>query len=72
MGRIGIRTEEAESLAEKFAKLPNIQIEGVFSHFAKADEADKSFAYSQYQRFNKAIKDLSDRNTSHCGQCCAD
>jgi alanine racemase len=62
MGRIGVRPEDIGSFAEKVVRLPNMQIEGVYSHFAKADERDKSFAHLQYQRFTAAIKELSDRN----------
>lgn len=62
MGRIGVRPEDVGSFAEKVVQLPNMQIEGVYSHFAQADELDKSFANLQYQRFTAAIKALADRN----------
>lgn len=53
MGRIGIQTEEAGALelAREIVSLPNLQLEGVFTHFASADEADKSFAELQLKRF---------------------
>ena len=43
MSRIGfcVSEEEADSAAEA-AKLPNIVVEGIFSHFAKADSIDKT------------------------------
>ena len=40
----------AEEIIEA-AKLPYINVEGVFSHFSKADEADKSYTDLQFERF---------------------
>lgn len=52
MGRIGFSlTEESLREIKKIKELENIQIEGCFSHFAKADERDKSFTYTQLERF---------------------
>lgn len=52
MSRIGFRPEE-ESVRTivEVSKLPNIEIEGIFSHFAKADETDKTFAKEQLAKF---------------------
>lgn len=54
MSRIGFN-DTIESLNEiiKISKLPNLKIEGLFSHFAQADEVDKSSAKKQLQRFIK-------------------
>ena len=50
MGRIGFReTDFAEIL--KIAALPNLFIEGIFTHFATADQRDLSFAREQLKRF---------------------
>lgn len=54
MGRIGVRPEEAPVLAKKLASLPNIELEGMFSHFSMADTKDKSFTKQQLQRFQQA------------------
>ncbi len=55
MGRIGFVCGDDDSMtAEKIieaAKLPYINVEGVFSHFSKADEADKSYTDLQFERF---------------------
>lgn len=57
MGRIGFLTYSDELIAESVkevaavAKLPNLEIKGVFSHFATADEQDKAYARLQYDRF---------------------
>lgn len=55
MTRIGIRPEDAGDFVEAVAKLPGIEIEGVFSHFANADSQDKSYAWEQFDRFKKAL-----------------
>lgn len=52
MSRIGFR-DNRESIAEiqKIAELPNIRLEGLFTHFARADEIDKTSVNSQISRF---------------------
>lgn len=56
MGRIGI-TPDWEGLAfvEQLMKEPNIEIEGIFTHFARADERDKNSALEQLGRFREFI-----------------
>lgn len=56
MSRIGVMPDNAGELAKQIASLPSIKLEGLFSHFAKADCADKDFAKIQLQRFKKAIR----------------
>lgn len=52
MSRIGFQiTEEAADLCARIAKLPNLDAEGLFSHFATADCADLSRAKKQAERF---------------------
>lgn len=52
MSRIGFAdTKESIEIAVKISKLPNLQIEGVFTHFSKADELDKTYTYMQLERF---------------------
>lgn len=52
MSRIGFAdTDESVEVIKEIAKLPNIKIDGMFTHFARADEVDKSVAQSQYNRF---------------------
>jgi alanine racemase len=56
MGRIGFLPND-DSIYEivRISKLPNIEIEGAFTHFAKADETDKSFTRTQYERYQWVI-----------------
>ena len=61
MGRIGFSlTEDSVKEIEKINQLENIQIAGCFSHFSKADEADKSFTYTQLERFEKFVERLEE------------
>lgn len=62
MSRLGFRSK-ANPVEEilKISKLSNIYLEGIFSHFASADEKDKSFAESQYSEFMNLISELESR-----------
>ena len=40
MGRLGIRHEDAAAFFRELKKLKNLELEGIFSHFASADELD--------------------------------
>ena len=55
MGRIGVRPEDAGEMAAFIAGLPNVELEGMFSHFALADATDKSFAFKQFAGFQIAM-----------------
>lgn len=57
MGRIGFQTTD-ESLAEikKISELPNVEINGIFTHFACADEKDKSSCNNQKKKYLDFIK----------------
>ena len=52
MGRIGFPVSEdsADTIAE-IGKLPGVVPEGMFTHFAKADETDPAFTREQHERF---------------------
>jgi len=56
MSRIGF-SDTQESLLEikRIAILQNIEIEGLFSHFARADEMDQSTTLNQLNRFSKFV-----------------
>ena len=51
MQRFGVAPEEAAGLAESLRALPGVIVEGLSSHLASSDEADKTFTRDQYQRF---------------------
>ena len=51
MGRIGIAPDKAVALAEKISRLPSVELEGMFSHFADADSKDRTFTNHQIELF---------------------
>jgi len=50
MNRIGFRDVDFETIME-ISALPNLYIEGIFTHFATSDQNDLSFARVQLKRF---------------------
>lgn len=65
MSRIGFSlTEESIKEIQKINKLENIEIDGCFSHFSKADETDKSFTYTQIERFDHFVERLEEEGIS--------
>lgn len=60
MGRLGFQTtkEDIETI-KKISTFKNLYLEGIYSHFATADDEDKSFAYVQIEKFKKVIEILS-------------
>ena len=61
-GRLGVNAEEFPDFIKQIIKLPNISIDGVYSHMGAADWPDKKYDYSKWQfdRFQKAIDCLSE------------
>jgi alanine racemase len=59
LSRAGIDPAEAVSLMEAVtASFPALRLEGVYTHFAAADEADKTTTLEQIRRYRRAIEDL--------------
>ncbi|QLY80471.1 alanine racemase [Clostridium intestinale] len=59
MGRIGfLPNEKGMEAVRQISKLPNINIEGIFTHFSTADEVDKTYSLEQLAKFNKFVDDL--------------
>ena len=62
MSRIGMRPdEESADLAVRISRLPGICVEGLFTHFARADEEDKTSAYRQAERYTHFTEMLEER-----------
>ncbi len=65
MGRIGFPVnEESADAVERISRLPNIRMEGLFTHFAKADEKDKTYTYRQHEKFLWMKEQLEKRGVS--------
>ena len=58
MGRIGVAPDEAVALVEKISRLPNVELEGMFSHFADADSLDRTFTNLQIKIFSDVAKKI--------------
>jgi alanine racemase len=55
MGRIGVSYRHAVSLVKSIISLPNLEIEGIYTHFSTSDSEDKSFTIEQWNRFNEIL-----------------
>ena len=65
MSRIGFKDcQESVEEVVKIQALSNIQIEGLFTHFARADETDRNPAVVQLERYQKFAKMLADAGVS--------
>lgn len=63
MSRIGFQiSEESADICKQITQLPNVFAEGLFSHFATADESDLTKAKKQRELFKNFITMLSDRD----------
>ena len=59
MGRVGFLTGYSSiKTILAISELPNIIIEGIFTHFASADEDDKSYTYLQFEKFMSICNEL--------------
>jgi alanine racemase len=59
MGRIGIRdSEEAKAICDFVKTDSRFFLEGVYTHFATADEIDDSYLLDQYRRFQEILTDF--------------
>ena len=62
MSRIGFQVnEESADVCKQICTLPNIEAEGLFSHFATADETDLTKALAQREKYKKFVEMLESR-----------
>jgi len=71
MSRIGFQvSEDTADTILQISKLPNINIEGIFTHFANADETDKTPTFAQMELFEQMCEMLTKRGVHipirHC------
>lgn len=59
MGRIGVAPDNAVSLAAQISRLPNVELEGMFSHFADADSSDRTFTNHQIKIFRAVAEKVN-------------
>jgi len=61
MGRLGILADDALGFIAEIASSPALNLEGVFTHFACADEPDQPVTRKQIARFISIIKEMESR-----------
>ncbi|NBH71391.1 alanine racemase [Clostridiaceae bacterium] len=76
MSRIGLDADETGAgLAVEICSLPGIRAEGIFTHFARADEEDKNWSDAQLACFLHFVKMLEERGlqipVKHCANSAA-
>lgn len=61
MNRIGFKDcDENIAIIKEISQLPNIEITGAFTHFARADEEDKAAALKQLERYANFVNKLEE------------
>lgn len=58
MTRVGIHWQQASEFLPWISKLPYLQVEAIYSHFATADSPDRQIMEKQHQRFRQAIASI--------------
>lgn len=65
MGRLGLQpNDEAITYITRAVEHPLLDVEGVYTHFACADEADKAYTLEQHLKFDRIIKHFEERGVT--------
>ena len=59
MGRFGVAPEDARELLATLYGTPSLDVEGIYTHFAAADESDKAYTQQQYRVFTETLSSLN-------------
>ncbi|GEK57481.1 alanine racemase [Marinococcus halophilus] len=76
MGRLGLREDsEIASFLDAAAQNPSVELEGMYTHFATADELETTYFEQQYARFSRVVDLVQHLGRSprliHCGNSAA-
>lgn len=58
MGRIGVKPQDASAFVRRIRRFKNLSLMGIFTHFASAGEADRTFSRRQIEIFNQVIREM--------------
>jgi alanine racemase len=58
MGRTGVSDGDAVGFIERLVTLPNLVLEGVFTHFPDADRGETAFTETQLERYQAVLREL--------------
>ncbi len=61
MGRLGVPVDDLPAFIDETVMLDRLEIEGVISHFAVADESDKSYSDDQVKCFESVLQAFHQR-----------
>ncbi len=61
MSRLGIPFDKADEILNEISKDSSLNCQGIYSHYATADEGDLSFAEWQLAQFNRVIESAADK-----------
>ena len=64
MGRLGILADNALPVIEEVVRLPNLEVEGIFSHCPVAYDPKNPFTKRQIARFKRLVADAAKRGIS--------
>ncbi len=64
MGRIGFLPEKTAEIAEMLNVSDMIEVDGLFTNFAKADNPQSDFTFRQLNRYNSVLEDLKSRGVN--------
>lgn len=72
MGRLGFEISEGSVAAiTRISKMKHVNMEGIFTHFAKADEVDKTFTKKQIEKFCWMTERLKENQVTFTYEHCA-
>ncbi|MFH1683298.1 MAG: alanine racemase [Candidatus Margulisiibacteriota bacterium] len=71
MGRVGVLPSEAVAFITKISSLKGLDLEGIFTHFAKAEDPKDNFTQDQFQKFSQVISKVDHIPIKHSANSAA-
>lgn len=71
MGRVGVSPPEATAFITKISSLPGLKLEGIFTHFAKAEDPHDTFTRDQFDKFKQVINKVKHIPVRHSANSAA-
>ena len=75
MGRLGLLPDQVIPFVEEIRGLPGLDLEGIFTHFSVADDADLAYTRWQLARFQEVLDQLAEIGVTfrlvHCANSAA-
>lgn len=65
MARLGLLPADVPAFVHMLATLAHLSLEGLYTHFASADEVDKSFTWRQFQAFLEVSQSIESPALRH-------